>query len=404
MGLGAGVVDVTSPEFESDPYRHFAALRDEHPLYYHEGIDAYFLSRHEDVVRALRDPLFSTAAYESRLGPIMGAPVLDQYEGADLTLRRKLAIRPFSGNALDEHRKTVRRRVEGLIDEWRARGHVDLVRDFAGQFAIQSILDILGLPEKDAEQLTGWYQGILAYAVAVELDDETATEGVSCGKQLAEYLDPIIDSRRRSSGSDVISVLASGDFAELDLTTPEIRALCLNILIAAAEPAEKGVVLLIHNLIDHPEQADQIRRDRSLIPLAIAETLRFTPPVHLVPRRTTTDIPVSGGILPGESTVFSMIAAANRDPKVFRQPDEFRIDRTELGSDRAFTAAARHVTFGAGRHFCIGAGYARMTIETAANALLDAMSNIRYLPGFEYAEHGLYARGPASLRLLFEPR
>ncbi|MFD8952398.1 cytochrome P450 [Streptomyces xanthophaeus] len=183
----------------------------------------------------------------------------------------------------------------------------------------------------------------------------------------------------------------------------EVTALILNVLIAATEPADKTLALLFKHLIDHPEQMARVRRDPSLLPAAIAETLRYTPPVQLIPRLAEREAEFAGTTVPAGATVFCMIGAANRDPAAFTAPDTFDIHRADLGTARSFGAAAQHLAFGSGLHQCIGAAFARAEIETVAAMLLPLLDQVRYSPGFRYRETGLYTRGPASLSLDFTP-
>lgn len=166
---------------------------------------------------------------------------------------------------------------------------------------------------------------------------------------------------------------------------------------------DKTLALLFKHLIDRPEQLAQVRRDPRLLAAAIAETLRYSPPVQLIPRRAEQDAVFAGATVPAGATVFCMIGAANRDPGAFGDPDVFDIHRPDLGAARSFTAAAQHLSFGAGLHQCVGAAFARAEIETVAAMLLPLLDEVRYSPGFRYREAGLYTRGPLALSLDFTP-
>ncbi|MEU9181575.1 cytochrome P450 [Streptomyces sp. NPDC048550] len=144
-------------------------------------------------------------------------------------------------------------------------------------------------------------------------------------------------------------------------------------------------------------------RPRPHTPTAIAETLRYTPPVQLIPRQVEENSVFAGASVPAGATVFCMIGAANRDPEAFTAPDAFDVHRPDLGAARSFTAAAQHLAFGTGLHQCVGAAFARAEIETVASMLLPVLDQVRYSPGFRYREAGLYTRGPVSLSLDFTP-
>ncbi len=147
---------------------------------------------------------------------------------------------------------------------------------------------------------------------------------------MANYLEPIIKERRLNPEKDLISKLCSAKYEGIAMTDTDILALILNILLAATEPGDKTLALLIYNLINQPKQLQDVLNDRSLVPLAIAETLRYNPPVQLIPRQLSKDTEINGIQLSKGTTVFCMIGAANRDPNAFEKPDEFNIYRPDL--------------------------------------------------------------------------
>ncbi|MET9612842.1 cytochrome P450 [Kitasatospora indigofera] len=194
------------------------------------------------------------------------------------------------------------------------------------------------------------------------------------------YLVPVIERRRRRPGADLISKLCTAEFDGIAMSDREVTALIINVLLAAVEPADKTLALLFKHLIDHPGQLAQVREDPTLLPAAIAETLRFTPPVQLIPRQVEQDAEFGGAVVPAGATVFCMIGAANRDPEAFTAPDAFDIHRPDLGTARSFTAAAQHLAFGAGLHQCVGAAFARAETETVAALLLPLLDQVRHVP------------------------
>lgn len=175
-----------------------------------------------------------------------------------------------------------------------------------------------------------------------------------------------------------------------------MSALVINVLLAAVEPAAKTLALLFKHLIDHPGQLAQARRETALLSAAIAETLRCTPPVQLVPRQPEKDAVFAGTVVPAGATVFCVIGAVNRDPDAFSAPDTFDIHRPDLGTAHSFTAAAQHLAFGTGLRQCVGAAFARAEIETVAALLLPLLDQVCLSPGFRYRETGLYTRGPIA--------
>ncbi|MFD6970187.1 cytochrome P450, cyclodipeptide synthase-associated [Streptomyces sp. NPDC059949] len=401
--VGSGF-SVLSEDFAAAPHRYFAWLREQAPVHYEPAIDSYFVSRHQDVKRVLTDhEAFTTETLQVRAEPVMRGPVLAQMTGAEHTAKRKIVVRGFTGQALQDQIRAIRTNAADLIAPFLPRGRVDLVNDFGKPFAVLVTLDILGLDTKDWRQVAVWNSGITEFITSIVLTPERRRHCLDCAEQLEAYLAPVIEHRRRHPGEDLISKLCTAEFDGIAMSDRDVTALIINVLVAATEPADKTLASLFKHLIDHPEQMARIRRDPSLLPAAIAETLRYTPPVQLIPRQTEREAVFAGTTVPAGATVFCVIGAANRDPDAFTAPDTFDIDRADLGTARSFTAAAQHLAFGTGLHQCVGAAFARAEIETVAAMLLPLLDDVRYSPGFDYRETGLYTRGPASLSLDFTP-
>ncbi|MGW2650436.1 cytochrome P450, cyclodipeptide synthase-associated [Streptomyces sp. NPDC001393] len=395
---------ILSEDFASAPYPHFAWLRDQTPVHYEPAIDAYFLSRYQDVKRVLTDDQkFTTQTLQVRAEPVMRGRVLAQMTGAEHTAKRKIVVRAFTGQALQDQIRAIHANAAELIAPLLPRGRLDLVNDFGKPLAVRVTLDVLGLDKKDWQQVAAWHSGVAEFITSIALTPERRRHCMDCAEQLEAYLVPVIQERRRHPGEDLISRLCTAEFDGIAMCDREVTALIINVLAAATEPADKTLALLFKHLIDHPEQLAQVRQDPTLLPAAIAETLRYTPPVQLVPRRAERDAVFAGSTVPAGATVFCMIGAANRDPDAFTSPDTFDIHRPDLGTARSFTAAAQHLAFGTGLHQCVGAAFARAEIESVAAMLRSLLDQVRYTPGFGYRETGLYTRGPASLCVEFTP-
>ncbi|MEV0193885.1 cytochrome P450 [Kitasatospora purpeofusca] len=395
---------ILSEEYAAAPERYFGQLREYAPVHHEPAADAWFLSRHRDVRRVLTDHrVFSTATLQVRAEPVMRGPVLAQMTGAEHTAKRRIVVRAFTGPALQEQVRTLRANAVELLAPLLARGRTDIVNEFGKPFAVRAALDVLGLDREDWRWVAGRLAGVGEFITAVTLTEERRRVCLELAAELEAHLVPIVEQRRRHPGADLISALCAAEFDGVAMSTREVVALIVNVLVAAVEPADKTLGLLLKHLIDHPEQLADVRRDLSLLPAAIAETLRFTPPVQLVPRRAEHDAEFAGTVVPAGATVFCLVGAANRDPEAFTDPDRFDLHRPDLGAARSFTAAAQHLAFGTGLHQCVGAAFARAEIETVAALLLPLLDEVRFTPGSGYRETGLYTRGPAALSLDFTP-
>jgi pulcherriminic acid synthase len=237
----------------------------------------------------------------------------------------------------------------------------------------------------------------------VTQDPDVTAAGLRTTAELREYMAPIIESRRNEPGDDMLSLLCTATVDGQQMTDEEIKAFTGLLLIAGGETSDKAMASMFKNLVNNPEQLHAVRADRSLIDRAFAETLRYSPPVRIIMRTVKEDTELSGGVVRAGKSVACVIGAANTDERHYADPDSFDIFRDDLNVPRAYSAAANHMAFAAGRHFCAGAQLAKAEAEIGANLLLDAMDDIRFPSGYEPPEAGLFSRAPETLRLEFTP-
>ncbi|SCK34957.1 pulcherriminic acid synthase [Streptomyces sp. AmelKG-D3] len=397
--------DILSPEFERDPYRAYRRMRDDEPLIWHEATNSYIVSRYEDVERVFKDKKgeFSTENYDWQIEPVHGRTIL-QLSGREHAVRRALVAPAFRGSDLrDKFLPVIERNSRELIDRFRTTGSVDLVTDYASRFPVNVIADMLGLDKSDYDRFHGWYTAVIAFLGNLSGDQEVIRAGERTRVEFAEYMLPIIRERREAPGDDLLSVLCTAEVDGVRMSDEDIKAFCSLLLAAGGETTDKAIAAIFANLLRHPDQLAAVRADRELISRAFAETLRYTPPVHMIMRQSTTEVALSGGTVPAGATVTCLIGAANRDGNRYRDPDSFDIFREDLAATNAFSAAADHLAFALGRHFCVGALLAKAEVEIGVGQLLDAMPDIRLADGFDPVEHGVFTRGPQSLPVRFTP-
>ncbi len=403
--MSARIPDILSPEFERDPYGAYRQMRDGDPLSWHEATGSYIVSRYEDVERIFKDKKgeFSTENYDWQIEPVHGRTIL-QLSGREHAVRRALVAPAFRGSDLrDKFLPVIERNSRELIDTFRATGSVDLVTDYASRFPVNVIADMLGLDKSDYDRFHGWYTAVIAFLGNLSGDQEVVRAGERTRVEFAEYMLPVIRARRAAPGDDLLSVLCTAEVDGVRMSDEDIKAFCSLLLAAGGETTDKAIAAIFTNLLLHPEQLEAVRADRELIPRAFAETLRYTPPVHMIMRQSTTEVALSGGTVPAGATVTCLIGAANRDEERYRDPDSFDIFRDDLAATNAFSAAADHLAFALGRHFCVGALLAKAEVETGVGQLLDAMPDLRLAEGFDPVERGVFTRGPQSLPIRFTP-
>ncbi|MFI5609967.1 cytochrome P450 [Amycolatopsis sp. NPDC051903] len=394
--------DILSEEFAADPYRAYRVMREQHPLIWHEAMQSYVISRYCDVERAFKDPVFTSRNYDWQLEPVHGRTIL-QMDGREHSTHRNLVAPAFRGRDLmTKFLPVIEQNSRELIEQFRRDGRVDLVDQYATRFPINVIVDMLGLPKSDHEHFHRWYSSIMAFLSNLSGDEQVMAEGIRTKEEFEQYLLPIIRERRENPGDDLLSTLCSAEIDGVRMTDEEIKAFCSLLLTAGGETTDKAIASLMRNLVANPDQLAAVRADHSLIAAAFAETLRFSPPVHMIMRQPSEDVELSGGVVEAGKTVTCLIGAANRDPAKYADPDSFNVLRTDLDLGRAYTAGANHTAFCLGRHFCVGAMLAKTELDTGIAQLLDAMQDIRF-DGDAPPEHGVFTRAPASLPLTFTP-
>jgi len=395
--------DILSPAFAADPYSAYAVLRQDYPVLFHQGTNSWLVSRLDDVERIFRDPAITSDNYSWQLEPVHGRTIL-QMEGREHSTTRNLITPAFRGSQLrDKFQPVIDKNAAQLIDPWRMDGAVELVSQFTTRFPINVIVDMLGLHKSDHELFHRWYTSIMAFLANLTQDPGIIEAGLRTKEELQAYMMPIIADRRANPGDDLLSVLCTSEIDGTTLTDLDIKAFVSLLLVAGGETTDKAMASLMRNLVEHPDQLAEVRADRSLIDAAFAETLRYSPPVHMIMRQPKADIEIQGVTIPAGATITCLLAAANRDEEKFDHPDEFDIHRSDLDVSRAFAAAANHTAFANGRHFCVGAMLAKTEVESATNQLLDAMEHITIEPGATITEIGVFTRSPGALPLRFTP-
>lgn len=405
MATAQQVPDILSPEFAADPYPAYRVMRDSAPLIWHEATQSYIISRYEDVERVFKDKNgeFTTDNYDWQIEPVHGKTIL-QLSGREHAVRRALVAPAFRGSDLQQKfLPVIERNSRELIDAFRHTGAADLVTDYATRFPVNVIADMLGLDKADHAKFHRWYTSVIAFLGNLSGDPEVTAAGERTRTEFAAYMFPIIRERRARPGDDLLSTLCAAEVDGVKMSDEDIKSFCSLLLAAGGETTDKAIAGIFANLLRHPEQLAAVREDRELIPRAFAETLRYTPPVHMIMRQSATEVTLSGGTIPAGATVTCLIGAANRDESRYRDPDRFDIFRDDLTTTTAFSAAADHLAFALGRHFCVGALLAKAEVETGVGQLLDAMPDVRLADGFEPAEQGVFTRGPQSLPVRFTP-
>jgi cytochrome P450 len=330
---------------------------------------------------------FSSSIYDQIMGPVMGRTLLER-EGAEHRASRALVSPSFRTALLERWRsELVEVVVHELIDRFAPRGRAELAREFTFAFPVQVIARIMGLPRQDYLR----FQRLSIELLNVVYDWDC---GIAASAALKAYFTEVLADRRRNPQDDLISTLAESEIDGTRLTDDEIFAFLLLILPAGVETTYRASGNLMVALLTEPALMAGLQADRSMLRGAFEEALRWEPPITTVVRRAVRDCELGGVAIPAGTHVSVSVAAANRDPTRYPDPDRFDPTRRNIA----------HLTFGGGPHLCLGMHLARMEATVAINALLDRLPDLR-LDSNVPAPHvvGVAFRSPATLRVEFTP-
>ena len=388
---------VFSSEYETNPVPTFEELRKKSPVHYDEDVDAYLISRYDDVKYVLKNnDIFTTKTLATRAEPVMKDRVLAQMKGHEHKGKKAAILKGMTGKYLEKLVPIIKKRTNDIIDQnINDQKELDIVNDFGKIFAVQSSMDLLGINVDDSEKVREWHNGIAKFITSFNLSDEEIKHSLYCSDKLEEYLMPLIKERRNSEADDLISLLHQYQSNENKISDSEILALTLNILLAATEPVDKTLSYLFYNLSNNPSQFKEVINDRTLVKDAIQETLRFNSPVQLIPRQVSEDTKLNGVVLYKDDIVICMIGSANRDENAFSNPNEFNINR-RLEKSNPFTSHSQNLSFGTGVHTCVGAALSLIQLELVTNIILDRLKDIK-LKDNNLVEEGIYTRGDKEL-------
>src|SRR4051812_21778376 len=394
--MGAGTVQ--------NPYPDFAAMRDAHVVPADVrmllGLDAdadlefdpgdvpplYTVSSYEAAQEVLRDNVrFSSTGYAEVMGAVMGHTILEMDE-PEHHAYRSLIQQAFSRKAMEMwENELVGGVVDELIDGFIGDGRADLVSQLLFPFPVNVIAGLLGLPRADLPQFHRWTVELIS--VSIDMD-----KALNASKSLYDYLVGHIADRRVSPGPDMISVLAHSEHEGQKLTDDEIIAFCRLLLPAGAETTYRSSSNLLTGLLTHPDQLDAVSDDRSLLPQAIEEGLRWEPPLLTIMRTATQDTTVCGVNIPEGAVLVVNMGAANHDETRWDDPEVFDI----------FRPAGAHIAFASGPHMCLGMHLARMETKVVMEHLLERIPNVRIDPDAEEPYiTGMTFRAPPKLEVVF---
>lgn len=365
----APVLDPTDPAYRADPYPFYRALRERDPVHFHP-LGAWLVTRHADALTVWTDPRFAHPPYAEQAGgdafELMRSRLFISRNPPDHTRIRKIFTEIFTKQFIDSLRPRIAEMATELLDGTAGRETFDIVRDLAKPIPSMVIVEIIGLPASDRAKLMLWSTAVVQ-AMGVAPTPEERERGRGAAMNFQEYFQGKIRERRAQPGNDIISKLIAAQAEDPTFTDDEIVA---NTALLFAAGHETTVALLgcgMLALLRNPDQLAKLRADRSLMPKAVEEILRYEPPIQFFGRMAMEDVVLAGKQIKKGQTVFIVVGAVNRDPAQFSNPEQLNIER----------ARNNHLTFGHGIHACIGQYLARVEGTIALGALLDRYPGLR---------------------------
>ena len=386
---------LVSPAFYDDPYPTYRHLRLYDPVHRSESVGAWMLTRYDDVLATLRDPgAFSsqgrmlaalahiTPEARARLRPLEEhfSVGLISADPPDHRRLRTLVTAAFTPRVVEALRPRIQVLVDELLDAALGRGEVDLIRDVAYPLPATVIAELLGAPAEDRDRFKGWSDGIMAFQGTGRVTEATFDRAQASLLEMRAFLGALLERRRHTPSDDLLGRLVEAEAEGDRLTEAELLTLCVTLLTAGHETTTNLIGNGMLTLLRHPDQLRRLREDPGLMPAAVEEVLRFESPLQRNPRRVVRDVELGGKLLRRGDLVLQILGAANRDPAQFDQPDRFDIARQ----------GNRHVAFGFGIHFCVGAPLARLEAPIAIGSMVRRFPALALAgAGVTWQEHGL---------------
>jgi cytochrome P450 len=379
--IGAGV---RLEQLQDDPHPPLARLREHEPVAWLPVLGGWLVTRHDLALAVMRnpgsftvdDPRFSTAQ-------VIGQSMLS-LDGEAHARHREPFVAPFRPEAVRrEFVAACAEETDRLLAALAPAGEMELRRSFAGPLAAQVVTRMLGFERSEVGQVLAWYDAIVAAVTEITAGGRLATAAQEAFAALGARLERVIER--------VDSWLLPA--ADSGLTHAQIVSNVAVLLFGGIETTEGMIANAALTVLENPAGIPRIRDDPRLLEAAIDESLRLEPAAAMIDRYAVTDVELGGAQIAAGDLVRVSITAANRDPAVFTQPDEFRLERPH---------PRRHLAFAHGPHVCLGVHLARLEARTALGRLLDRLPNLRLDPARPSAARGLVFRKPATLHVVWD--
>ena len=374
--------DLYGEEFRANRFDVYARMREQDPVLLQPGIDGetpiWFLTRYEDVVavlvddeRFVRDPLLALSDDEiAHMRADMPADFafienhMLNKDGADHRRLRRLVTKAFTPRMVEQLRPRIQAIADELLDAVQERGEMELVEEFAFPLPITVIAELLGIPVADQRRFREWSDAV----VSPSISPAEVERFLALMRDFVAYLRDLFERRRREPDEDLISALLQAEEAGDSLSEQKLFSTVILLIVAGHETTVSLIGSAVLALLTEPEVLERLRSEPERIPAAVEELLRREAAVdRTLNRWAATDVELGGQKIERGDLVIAILGAADRDPARFPEPDVLDLDRQDN----------KHVAFGRGSHYCLGAPLARLETEIALATLLRRLPGLR---------------------------
>jgi cytochrome P450 len=390
------------PEVLANPYPLYHRLQDEAPVYWDPYLHAWVVTRYADVITVLHQfsanrtptPEQLAAIGLAELAPVAQVMVRQMLflDAPDHTRLRGLASVAFTPARVEALRSHIREILDNLLEPLLAAGRMDVIADLAAPLPAIVTAEMMGVPIADAEQLKIWTTDFAEVLGNFQHNPDRASRTLKCVEEMTSYFRGAIATQRTQPCEGLINALLTAEVDGDRLTDEEIIANCIVTMVGGQETTTNLIGNGVLTLLRHPDEFEKLRNDLSLIPSAVEELLRYESPSQHTARICPADTELGGRKIRKGQAVIAVMAAGNRDPQRFPDPDRLDLARTDN----------RHLAFGWASHFCFGAPLARIEGQLTFAAIARRMINLQLEPGPLVWRDNLGLRGLVALPVKFD--
>lgn len=371
------------PAYTENPYPMLAQLRSREPVHWSPDLGAWVVTSYAECHRALSDdehfssnPIHATndlgrSVAEMRArAPLGAAPIMGNSDPPEHTRLRAIVNRAFTPRVIARMRSHIEQTVDELMDSWPGDRPIDVVPNLCEPVAITTVLAHLGVPREGWMAFREWSHRVMRGRVEGAREAALARDALAARDQMLDYLAQVAQAREATPNEegprDVLAALLDAAEAE-EIGPDELAMMLVHISLAGNGPTTMAIANSIAALAAHPEQIDLLLSEPALVPPAVEECLRYDSPTHYVNRFCIQDVAAERRTIRAGQVVYAMVGAANRDPARFANPDQLDVVRKDN----------RHLSFGMGIHFCLGAPLARLELDVVLRKLLERYGHFR---------------------------